>query len=137
VTSALSPYVSFRSGAREALTFYQSVFGGQLDISTFGEFGGGDGVDADGVMHGQLRTAAGYTLMAADTPPGMDVQQGDNVTLALFGDDAEQLRGYFTALAEGGTVSVPLEKQMWGDEYGSLTDKFGVNWMANISPASA
>ncbi len=135
MTSLLNPYLSFRDNAKEALEFYQQVFGGELTLSTFGEFGM-PGAPADLIMHGQLTTASGFTLMASDTPPGMDFVRGTNITVSLSGDDVEELRGYFTRLAEGGSVSMPLEKQMWGDEYGACVDRFGVPWMANIAVPS-
>jgi PhnB protein len=133
MASLLNPYLSFRDNAREAMEFYQQVFGGELTVSTFGEFGmAGAGAAADLVMHAQLETPSGFTLMGADTPPGMEYTPGSSITVSLSGDDVDDLRGYFAKLSEGGTVSMPLEKQMWGDEYGSLTDRFGVPWMANI-----
>ena len=134
--SLLTPYLSFTDTARPALEFYQEVFGGELVINTFGESGMADGDLADKVMHGQLETPSGFTLMAADTPPGMDHSPGNNITVCLSGDDVEQLRGYFTRLTEGGEVSMPLEKQMWGDEFGQLVDRFGVPWMVNIGTGS-
>ena len=137
MASLLNPYLGFRDNAREALEFYREVFGGELTVSTFGEFGMADGDAAGLVMHGQLETPSGFTLMASDNPPGMDVPTvGTNVTIAITGDDVEDLTRFFHALAEGGTVSVPLEKQMWGDVYGALTDRFGIPWMANISVGS-
>jgi PhnB protein len=136
MASLLTPYLSFRDTARAALEFYRQVFGGELTISTFGEFGMADGDAAGHVMHGQLETPSGYTLMAADTPPGMEAAEGSAITVCLSGDDVEDLRRFFAGLAEGGTITHPLEKQMWGDEYGSCTDKFGIPWMANISEAA-
>jgi len=133
VSSHLSPYVSFQGNAKEAMAFYQSALGGQLDLNTFGEFGAPEGVDPDQVMHAQLTTDNGWILMGSDTPPGMPFTPGTTVTIAMFGDDGDVLRAAFAALSEGGTVSVPLEKQMWGDEYGAFTDKFGVNWMLNLA----
>lgn len=132
MASRLNPYISFRGNAREALEFYRSVLGGDLTMSTFGEFGDKSAPNADQVMHGQLETAAGYTLMCSDTPDGMPYDPGNNISVSLSGNDAEQLRGYFAGLSEGGVVTVPLEKQMWGDEFGSLVDRFGVNWLVNI-----
>ncbi|CAM3880044.1 VOC family protein [Kibdelosporangium persicum] len=131
MASRLNPYISFNGDARQAMEFYASVLGGELDLRTFGEFGMADTPQADQIMHGQLETPSGYTLMASDTPPGMEYNPGTNVTISLSGDDPE-LREYFAKLAEGGTVTVPLEKQMWGDEFGSLVDRFGINWMVNI-----
>jgi len=82
--------------------------------------------------HAGLETDRGFTLMASDTPPGVEHRPGDNITVSLSGDDADDLRGYWEKLAEDGAVSVPLEKQMWGDEFGMCTDRFGIPWMVNI-----
>jgi PhnB protein len=137
MTSRLNPYISFRDNAREALTFYQQVFGGDLALSTFGEFGQTDAPIADQIMHGNLSTPSGYTLMGADTPPEMEHHPGDNITISLSGDDGDELRGYWEQLSAGGTVTVPLEKQMWGDEFGMCVDRFGIAWMVNIGQPQA
>ena len=136
MVSRLNPYIGFTDNARQALEFYQSVFGGALVMNTFGEYGT-EGPDADKIMHGQLETDEGYTLMGADTIAGMERDSGSAITISLSGDDGDELRGYWEKLAEGGTVSLPLEKQMWGDEFGQCTDKFGVNWMINIGQPQA
>jgi PhnB protein len=133
VASRLNPYINFAGNAREALELYERVFGGTLAVSTFGEFGDRDAPGADGIMHGQLETDRGFTIMAADTPPGMEHQAGTNIAISLSGDDADELRGYWEALSADGTVSVPLEKQMWGDTFGMCTDRFGIPWMVNIA----
>ncbi len=133
MTSKLNPYISFRDNAREALQFYESVFGGTLTVNTFGEYGDADSPIADKVMHGLLETTSGFTLMGADTPPGMDHSPGGAIAVSLSGDDADELRGWWQRLADGGTVQVPLEKQVWGDEFGMCVDRFGVAWMVNIS----
>ena len=132
MTSRLNPYISFKDNARQALEFYRSVFGGSLSVMTFGEMGMPDAPEADRIMHGMLETDGGYTLMAADTPPGMEHNPGSNVAVSLSGDDGDELRGYWEQLSSGGTVSVPLEKQMWGDEFGMCVDQFGIAWMVNI-----
>ena len=137
MASTLNPYIQFPDTARQAMEFYQGVFGGDLDISTFGQFGDPGQPGVDGVMHASLRTPGGHTLMAADTPPGMDYSPGTNIAISLSGDDADELRGTFAQLADGGTVSVPLEKQMWGDEFGMCVDQFGIGWMVNILGAPA
>ena len=131
MASLLNPYISFNDNAREAMEFYKSVFGGTLTINTFGDYGA-QGDEANKIMHAQLETDEGYTLMASDTPEGMTHNPGDNITISLSGDDAETLRGYWQQLSEGGTVMMPLEKQMWGDEFGQCTDKFGIPWMVDI-----
>ena len=133
MASRLNPYISFKDNAKDAMTFYSQVLGGTPNISTFGEFGQPDSPDADKIMHAMLETPSGYTLMAADTPEGMAYNPGDNMTISLSGDDADELRGYWAKLSDGGTVSLPLEKQMWGDEFGQCTDKFGIGWMVNIA----
>jgi PhnB protein len=131
--SRLNPYVTFAGNAREAMEFYQQVFGGGLALNTFGQYGAPDTPEADKIMHGMLEAPNGFTLMGADTPPGMEHHPGDNMAISLSGDDADELRGYWEQLSAGGTVSVPLEKQMWGDEFGMCADRFGVPWMVNIT----
>jgi len=135
MSSRLNPYISFAGNAREAMEFYQRVFDGSLTLNTFGEFGPPDAAGADKIMHGQLETDGGFTLMGADTPPGTEHEPGNNIAVSLSGDDAEQLRGYWAKLAEGGAVSVPLEPQMWGDEFGMCVDQYGVGWMVNNAQA--
>ncbi len=132
MASLATPYLNFRSTAREALEFYRDVFGGELVVSTFGEFGM-PGMPGDQIMHGQLETPAGFVLMGSDVPDSMPHTEGSSLTVCLNGDDVEQLRGYWDKLIEGADVSTPLEKMMWGDEYGVCTDRFGVPWMINIT----
>jgi PhnB protein len=133
VPSVLNPYISFRDNARQALEFYRDVFGGNLNVNTFGQYGDPKAPGADNVMHGQLDTGNGFTLMASDTPPGMDFNEGaGNITISLSGDDEQELRGYWDKLSDGGTVTMPFEKQMWGDLFGMCTDKFGVPWMVDV-----
>jgi PhnB protein len=131
--SRLNPYISFAGNAREAMEFYNRVFGGTLTMNTFGDFGAPDAEYADKIMHSTLETSSGYTIMGADAPPGMEHSVGDNVAVSLSGDDADELRGYWTKLSDGGNVAVPLEKQMWGDEFGMCEDRFGIHWMVNIA----
>ncbi len=137
MSSRLNPYITFDGNAREALEFYEGVFGGTLTVNTFGELGGETGPGADKIMHGMLETASGYTLMGADPPPGMEYTPGNNYGVSLSGADADELRGYWDKLSAGGTVTVPMEKQMWGDEFGMCSDQFGVTWMVNIAGAPA
>jgi len=135
MVSRLNPYIGFIDNARQAMEFYQSVFGGTLVLNTFGEYGT-EGEEAERIMHGQLETDQGYTLMGADTIAGMERDSGSRITISLSGDEGDDLRSYWEKLIEGGSVSVPLEKQMWGDEFGALTDRFGIPWMVNITQQS-
>ncbi len=137
MSSRLNPYISFNGNARSAMEFYESVFAGTLTLSTFGEAGGLEGPGADKIMHGMLETASGFTLMGADMPPGAEYTPGNNIAVSLSGDDADELRGYWDKLSADGTVTVPLETQMWGDEFGMCVDRFGVTWMVNISQSQA
>ncbi|WP_454194100.1 VOC family protein [Nocardia sp. Marseille-Q1738] len=134
--SQVNPCITFNGNAREAMEFYQQVFGGALEVSTVADFGSPDSPSADKVMHSRLDTSAGYTLMAWDFPderPGHPpYRPGNNVAIFLGGGDGE-LRDYFEKLSVGGTVTLPLEKQVWGDEAGSLVDQFGISWMFNIT----
>ncbi|MFE7416923.1 VOC family protein [Rhodococcus sp. NPDC057529] len=133
MTSRLNPYISFDGNARQAMEFYKDVFGGTLAVSTFGEFGSPDAEGADKIMHAMLESDNGFTLMGSDTPPGMEHNPGTNIAVSLSGDDGDLLRGYWAKLSDAGSVSVPLEKQMWGDEFGACTDQFGISWMVNIA----
>jgi PhnB protein len=112
------------------------VFGGELNIMTFGDMGAaeheGNTIPTDGIMHAQLTTDQGFTLMASDNPPGV-TGQTPNGHLSLSGDESDLLHGYWDKLGEGGTVDVPLAKQVWGDEFGQVKDRFGVNWLVNIA----
>ncbi|BCW06311.1 VOC family protein [Arthrobacter sp. NtRootA1] len=138
MTTRLNPYISFRDNARDAINFYESVFGGELTLSTFGEFQASqDPAEADKVMHAMLVTPNGLTLMAADTPNGMDYNPGNNISVSLSGqsEDEGELRGYWDKLADGGTVTMPLESAPWGDTFGMCVDKFGIAWLVNIAGA--
>jgi PhnB protein len=137
MVSRLNPYLSFSGNAREALEFYRGVFGGELRLMTFSEYGTTDPAFADKIMHGVLQTPSGYTLMGSDVGPGMSVTVGNNVVCTIGGDDADELRAYWARLSSSGTVSVPMDKQVWGDEFGACVDKFGVEWMVNISQPEA
>ena len=138
MTVRLNPYIGFDGQAREAIQFYETVFGGELTISTYGESGmSDDPSQADKVMHAQLDAGSDLMLMASDAPPGMPLDSGSQISVSLSGDDDTKLRGYWDGLTSGGNVTMPLEKAPWGDSFGMCTDRFGVNWMVNISGAAA
>lgn len=137
MTSRLNPYLSFDGDARQAMEFYQSVFGGELHMNTFGEFGASQAPEAEQIMHAMLESDNGLVLMGSDTPPGMTFDPGSRISISLSGADGDELRAYWQRLSSSGTVGVPLEKQMWGDEFGMCVDQFGVTWMVNIAQAAA
>lgn len=130
----LNPYVNFRGQAREALTFYQNALGGEVTINTFEDFGASaDPADKDQVMHGQLESPTGLTLMVSDTPSSMELTAGNNISVSLSGEDEDELRGYWDKLAVGAQNTMGLNTAPWGDTFGMLTDKFGINWLVNIA----
>jgi PhnB protein len=131
----LNPYLMFEANAAQAIEFYHSIFGGELIKQTYGEAGmSNDPQQQDKLIHSQL-TSDEVCIMASDSHPehSPKIIQGNNVHLSLVGANSEKLTEYFTALADGGTITMPLEKQFWGDTYGMLTDKFGIHWTVNIS----
>ena len=104
-----------------------------LSFNTWADYGAGDSPDADRISFGLLETSAGYTIMAGDVTGGVDYQPIAGVSVSLSGDDADLLRGYWDKLSADGAISMPMQKQAWGDEFGMCADKFGVSWMVNIS----
>ncbi|WP_369369996.1 VOC family protein [Promicromonospora sp. Populi] len=135
----LNPYLSFVDSAKDALNFYQSVLGGDLNISTFGEMPSEEmplpPEVNDLVMHGSLETPNGLTIMAADTPPGMEYAAATSgVTVALTGSsaDTDYVAAAFEKLSDGASNVMPFEVAPWGDRYGALTDKFGISWMFDV-----
>ena len=132
--SRLNPYISFADNARQAMEFYQQVFGGELSLNTFGEYGRRRTRRVPTrSCTACSRPTNGFTLMGADTPPGMEYQPGNN----MAGQPERRRRRRAARLlgeaVAGGNVSVPLEKQMWGDEFGMCEDQFGIAWMVNIA----
>lgn len=133
----LVPYLNFPPGKTgEAMDYYRDVFGGTLDITTFAEFGM-EGMPPDGVMHSHLK-ADGFQLMASDAMQGAEgTWGGTRVYLAFIGDDLDEVRGYFERLGADGSVGVALEKQAWGDTYGVVMDRYGIEWMFDIGEPEA
>lgn len=132
--SKVNAYLSFKANAREAMEFYKSIFGGKLTLSTFKELGMAEDPSlADLVMHSMLEADNGITFMGSDTPPSMPFSEGSRVSMALNGDNTAELTGYFERLGQGGTVKMPLAQAPWGDAFGMVTDKFGIDWLVNIA----
>lgn len=134
--SILNPYLHFKDNARAAMEFYQSVFGGKLDMNTFGEFKmSEDPAYADKIMHAMLTADNGMVLMASDTPPGMPMNPGMTISISLSGDNEAELQGYWDKLRDGATITAPLSDAPWGDKFGMLVDKFGIEWLVDIGPS--
>jgi PhnB protein len=128
----LVAYANFAGNAREAMTYYRDVFGGELTIASFADFGMAD-MPPEGTMHAEL-VADGFTIMASDAMPGAErTWGGTRVYLAFMSDEPEKLQGWYDRLAADGRAGQLLQRQAWGDLYGDVMDKFGLEWMFNIS----
>lgn len=132
----LEPYLFFNGNCREAMEFYKSIFGGELEINEADPEQMGDMPNKDWfkskIMHASLKGPV--NLMASDSPTASE--KAAKIELSLGGTDGDQMRKTFDTLAEGGKVKQPLEKMFWGDVYGQLTDKYNIDWMMNIGSAS-
>jgi PhnB protein len=129
----LNPYLQFKDQARAAIEFYSTVFGGEPTVQTFAELGmSGDPSNDERIMHAQLVTPHGLVLMVSDVPDGVPYEPGSAISIALSGHDEPTLRGFYDALADGGTIIEPLEQAPWGDYFGACVDRFGTSWMVNI-----
>lgn len=132
----LNPYLFFGGNCKEAMEYYKGVFGGKLYMQTMGEMpkeampsGYTDEMSSQ-IMHASLM-GGDVDLMASDSPKASP--KAAKVELSLSGTDDTKLRQLFDALVAGGKVNMPLEKAPWGDTFGMLTDKYGIDWMVNIS----
>jgi len=130
----LNPYLSFKDNALAAMEFYKSVFGGELEARTFKDFKASKDPGEDNlIMHAELNGDNNIHFFAADTPQRLEYKPGSNFSMSLSGDDEATLRGYYDKLKEGGKVVMPLEKALWGDTFGMMSDKFGITWLINIT----
>ena len=128
MTMTLTPYLSFNGNCEEAMKFYQSCLGGDLDLQKVGDSPAAEHMPdkKDQVMHSMLKSGA-IVLMASDMIMEGEAKPGANVTLTLSGGSLAELKEYFDKLSEGGKVRQPLQATFFGT-YGDLTDKNGVAW---------
>jgi PhnB protein len=127
-------HINLRGNARQALEFYQSVFGGQIALVTYKDAGNvQDPSDADHIMWGQVDADNGFRVMAYDVPAATPWNQGENAYfVSLRGDAAEEVAAQWKKLANGATIMRPLEPAQWSPLYGMLKDKFGVVWVLDV-----
>ena len=127
-------HINFRGSARQALGFYQTVFGGQLNLVTNQEAGEEHGPgEADQIIWGQLADGQGFRVMAYDVPASKPWHAGENAYfVALEGDTAERVAEHWNKLAEGATIVQPLGPAKWSALYGMLKDRFGVLWALSV-----
>lgn len=126
---ALNPYLGFAGEAREAFTFYQSVLGGDLEVSTYAE-GGLEAKFPDYLMHADLRTSDGFRIMGADMHS--EVTPGHAITINGTAESADRIREIWSGLSEGADIHEPLGEAPWGGEFGQFTDNFGIDWLFAI-----
>ena len=132
-------HINLRAQARQALTFYQSVFGGELALVTYQQFGNmRDPADADHIIWGQVVAANGFRIMAYDVPAAMPWNQGENAFfVSLRGDDIAEITAQWDKLCEGGAVLLALAPAKWSPLYGMVKDRFGVVWVIDVALAAA
>lgn len=136
-------YLNFDGDTEAALAFYHQALGGTLDtLHRFGDMPAAPGQElpaelAQRVMHQTLHLSDSQMIMASDTMPGMGPPRvvGTHASISIHPDSRDQADQIFAALSEGGTVTMPLADQFWGDYYGALTDRYGVQWMVNFNAA--
>lgn len=142
MSTSLTPYLTFDGNTRQAFAFYEKNLAGKIkamwsynDMPTTAA--GCDDAQmprGEGIMHACLELPGGAMLMAGDSPPGMTYERISGVMIALQFDTNEQATETFHALAQGGQVSMPLSPTFWAENFGMLTDQFGVSWAVNGKP---
>jgi PhnB protein len=138
-----STYLNFPGKTEEAFMFYKSVFNSEFscDIARFSDVPPQEGAPAISeeeknlIMHIELPILGGHILMGTDAPEsmGFKLNLGNNVYINLEPDSRKEADRLFTTLAIGGKIEMPIQDMFWGAYYGSLTDKFGIQWMVNYS----
>jgi PhnB protein len=131
----LNPYLNFAGNAEEAVNFYKNALGGEaVMLSRYGDSPMPSDDDwKQKIMHARIVFGDDNVIMVSDTMKGHEVSTKGNIQLSIGLDDEAQTHEIFNKLAEGGTVTMPLAKQFWGDVFGMLQDKFGVSWMLNCT----
>ncbi|MDO8335979.1 MAG: VOC family protein [Candidatus Saccharibacteria bacterium] len=131
----VEPYIFFKGNAAEAMEFYKSIFGGEIETMSYDamHIPVPEGFTGENLMHASLKNSD-VALMASDTIEASEVSK--KITISLAGEDEEKLTAIFNGLSEGVEVKYPLKKESWGDIFGSITDKYGVEWMVNIGTAT-
>lgn len=131
----VDPYLFFRGNAEEALEFYKTIFGGEIEKVPYGEFMPAPKGLEGKLMHAYLGGGL-VSLMASDTNEASEQSAKVSISISGTPEDEEKLTQVFTALSQGVTVHYPLKKEVWGDMFGSVTDKYGIDWMINIGQES-
>ena len=138
--ATFNTYLNFNGNTEEAFNHYRSVFGGEFaGIMRWKDMPGacgGDGTvpieDQEKIMHMSLPLGGGQVLMGTDALKSTgEVSMGTNFHIVIGPESKEEADRFFSALADGGKTTMPLQDTFWGAYYGMLTDRFGVQWMIN------
>lgn len=143
MTFAITPYRRFPGTARQAMEFYQSIFGGELTVATFRDVHSPEDVggeaNLDQVMHADLSLAGTPLLYASDSPAEMGLNPGNDTPVAVtgFAEDLERITGFWDALADEAEITMPFAEVPWGASFGMLVDRFGTHWYFNVAGTPA
>jgi PhnB protein len=130
----ITPYLMFDGKCKDAMTFYQQVLGGDLQLTTYGQTDPSTpAADKDKVIHARLESGA-TVIMASDSGKGIPVKDGDDVWLSLQCGPASEVDALYAKLAQGGETPQPPHDAFWGTRFGMLVDRFGVQWMLSSDP---
>lgn len=135
----MNPYLTFDGNCAEAMRFYQSTFGGKLEMMTFDSSPMRDDIPkghGDKIVHACL-TVDGQSLMASDTGPWAPFEGMKGMSVTLNYTTAAEAKPVFDALANQGKVTMPLQKTFWAEAFGMVNDRFGTPWMVNAGAAAA
>jgi PhnB protein len=138
----VTTYLNFPGKTEEAFLYYKQVFKGEftgIGLQRFGDIPAPADAppmseeDKKLIIHAELTILGGHVLMATDAPEsmGFKLQQGNNMHINVEPSSREETKRLFDGLAEGGSVTMPLADMFWGAYFGSLTDRYGINWMFN------
>ena len=138
--NGIEPYLCFDGNGTEAIQFYCNALDGKILFQqSFGDSPMGDKTPEEfknRLMHATFECEAG-SFMASDGPPGFEIKIGNNVSLSLHYYSVEKMNKAFNGLADGGTVTMPLQETYWAHRFGMLIDKYGFNWMFNLDKPQA
>lgn len=131
----VTTHLNFRGNAREALEFYQTVFGGHLTVVTYEDAHRVQTPsEAKQVMWGQVLADNGFRIMAYDVPSQRPWDQGkDPLFVSVRGETADEIAAFWGKLSDGATIEEPLETSAWSPLYGRLRDRFGVAWVLDVA----
>ena len=129
------PYLFFVGTCREAMTAYQEIFGGQLDLVTAADMPDAPPeAPADAIMHAALTLPDGAMLMASDDPSATEDGPKVGMNVSYTAADADEAARVFEQLSKDGDVQLPMGETSWSPAFGMCTDRYGIPWMVGTNP---